>query len=317
MYPTIEPKTYLYTYSCREEEWNLCQMERRVLFGVHTESKVIESPIKLDPSRSPFINERIGVIFKADTIDQIVKHVASMPELDRTFKVKVIETSRYFDTEKIGYEDRRQIERGVGLAVPGKANLNNPDILFGIIKFNDQWVFGYYEEAKSMWFIHQDKPHNYSTALSTRVARAIVNIAVPDPYGVKVIDPCCGIGTVLVEALSMGIDIIGSDYNPLVMKGARENIAHFNYTGQVTLKDIRDVQGHFDVAIIDLPYNLCSVVTEQEQLEMLQSARQFSEKLVLVTVETVDPILKEAGFTIADRCEVLKGKFQRQIILCT
>ncbi|GAA3334615.1 hypothetical protein GCM10020331_103270 [Ectobacillus funiculus] len=73
----------------------------------------------------------------------------------------------------------------------------------------------------------EKKPHSYSTSLSTRVARAVANIAVPDPTGIKAIDPCCGIGTVLVEALSMGINIVGSDINPLVLPGARENIAHF------------------------------------------------------------------------------------------
>lgn len=316
MYPTIKPKTYLYTYSCSEEELGLCQMERRALFGQNTNSKVIESPIKLDPSRSPFINGRIDVIFKAGTIDELIEQIKGMPALEPTFKVNVIDPSKYSDTPKIGYEERRQLERRVGLSIPGKANLKNPDALLAIIKVNNRWVFGYYEEAKSVWFLHQTKPHNYSTALGTRVARAVVNIAVPNPLERKVIDPCCGIGTVLVEALSMGIDIVGSDYNPLVMKGARENIAHFGYTGQVILKDIRDVTGYFDAAIIDLPYNLCSVVTDQEQLEMLQSARRFSEKLVLVTVEPIDKIIEEAGFGIVDRCDVLKGRFLRQILVC-
>src|SRR5690606_12520200 len=136
------------------------------------------------------------------------------------------------------------------------------------------------------------------------VARAVVNIAVPDPEGKKVIDPCCGIGTVLVEALSMGIDIIGSDHNPLVMKEARENISHFGLNGSVLLQDIRDVSGSYDVAIIDMPYNLCSVITADEKLEMLQSARGFSKKMVVVTVEQLDTIIEQAGFKIVDSCVI-------------
>lgn len=87
------------------------------------------------------------------------------------------------------------------------------------MNINGRWIFGDYVEGESVWFRHQQKPNHYSTALSTRVARAVVNIAIPDPNGVKVIDPCCGIGTVLVESLSMGIDIVGSDNNPVILAG--------------------------------------------------------------------------------------------------
>ena len=141
---------------------------------------------------------------------------------------------------------------------------------------------------EAVWLHHVKKPHSYSTALGTRVARAVVNIAAPQTEGVKMIDPCCGIGTVLVEALSMGIDIVGVTAIRLILDGVRENIAHFGFEGDVSLKDINDVSGSYDVAVIDLPYNLCSVITDDEQLEMLKSARRFAEKVVIVTLEEVD-----------------------------
>ncbi|WP_192892969.1 TRM11 family SAM-dependent methyltransferase [Planococcus salinus] len=65
------------------------------------------------------------------------------------------------------------------------------------------------------------------------MARAVANIAVSEPAGVKAIDPCCGIQTKLVEALSMGIDIVRRDINPIVIHGSRENIAYFGLTGKV------------------------------------------------------------------------------------
>ncbi|WP_218212210.1 TRM11 family methyltransferase, partial [Pseudomonas sp. 2822-15] len=133
----------------------------------------------------------------------------------------------------------------------------------------------------------------------------------------KVVDPCCGIGTVLVEALSMGVDIKGSDLNPLVMKGASGNIAHFGYSTDVTIMNIKDIQEEYDVAIIDMPYNLCSVLDKQDQLEMLISARSFARKIVVITVESIDELITMSGFKITDRCNVKKGKtFTRQIIAC-
>ena len=125
----------------------------------------------------------------------------------------------------------------------------------------------------------------YSTALSTRDARAVANIAVPNPSGVRVIDPCCGIGTVLVEALSMGIDIVGRDINPLVVGGSRENIAYFGLEGVVTLGPISDVVENYDVAIIDMPYNLFTHITADEQLDIVKQARRFAKKVVIVTIK--------------------------------
>ena len=52
-------------------------------------------------------------------------------------------------------------------------------------------------------------------------------------------DPCCGIGTILVEALSMDINIVGRDINHFVVRS-----------------DIAGVERHYDVAILDMPFSL-------------------------------------------------------------
>ena len=239
-----------------------------------------------------------------------------MPPLNGTYKVIGINYRDMNHLDKMGFQVRKEIARQVASLIPGEANLDDPEVVFAITKVKGKWFFGYYSENQSIWLKHQQKPHNYSTALTTRVARALVNIAVPEFTGVKVIDPCCGIGTVLVEALSMGVDITGSDFNPLVMKGIRENLTHFGLSGPVFLRDIRDITEMYDVAIIDMPYNLCSVVSDKEKFEMLRCARRFAKKMVVVTTEDIDGILNEVGFEIVNRCEVTKGKFIRQIIVC-
>lgn len=307
-----KPTTYLYTYACYEEERDLCALEMRSLFGHDTQTGILESPICIDPSRSPFIKGRLAVIFEAESLEDLLLKIAMLEVGNETFKVTYVKNGH----KEEGFENRRAIERKIGLQIKGVAELRHPQRLFGVMKVNGRWVFGDYREGESIWFHHQQKPNQYSTALGTRVARAVVNIAIPDPNGIKAIDPCCGIGTVVIEALSMGVDIVGSDRNPLVLRGARENIAHFGFSSEISLTDIRDITGHYDVAIIDLPYNLCSVITADDQLEMLQSARRFAEKVVVVTVEPIDKILQMAGFVIVDRAEVRKGSFLREVIVC-
>lgn len=312
-FTNFEHKSYIYNYAFPDEEKELCALEMRSFFGEDTESSVLESTSKIDPSRSPFMRGRIDVILEGKRFEDIIEQLKKIELTGSTFKVIYVKAS---GPDKVDFKERRRIEREVGLQIPGEPELVNPDVLFGIMNVNERWVFGEYHSSEAVWLKHQQKPHSYSTSLSTRVARAVTNIAVPDPAGVKAIDPCCGIGTVVVEALSMGIDIVASDINPLILPGTRENIAHFGYATEVTFKDIRKVTGSYDVAIIDMPYNLCSVITPEEQLEMLQSTYEFADKVVIVTIEPIDSIIGKAGFEIADRCVVRKGTFEREIIVC-
>ena len=312
-FTNFEPKFFIYNYAYPGEEKELCALEMRSFFGEDTESSILESTLKIDPSRSPFMRGRMDVILEGEKLEDLIEQVKKIELNASTFKVMYVKVS---GPEKVDFEERRRIERKVGLQIPGEPELVNPDVLFGIMNVNERWVFGEYHSSEAVWLNHQQKPHSYSTSLSTRIARAVANIAVPDPAGVKAIDPCCGIGTVVVEALSMGIDIVASDINPLILPGTRENIAHFGYATEVTFKDIRRVNGSYDVAIIDMPYNLCSVITPEEQLEMLQSTYGFADKVVIVTIEPIDPIIGNAGFEIADRCVVRKGTFEREIIVC-
>jgi len=308
--------TYIYTYAFSEDERSLCALEMRSFFGDVSQSNVLETFVKIDPTRSPFMKERISVIYEAQRLEDLYKQVETLQMNGVTFKVIYVKNRDLPKNKQDEFKKRREIERKIGLHIKGIADLRHPDRLFGVMHVNEKWVFGEYVKSESVWFKHQQKPNDYSTALNTRVARAVVNIAIPNPTGIKAIDPCCGIGTVLVEARSMGIDMVGSDRNQLIIPGARENMIHFGLTGEINLADMRDITNHYDVAIIDLPYNLCSVITPEDQLEMLQSARRFANKVVVVTVEPVDRLLIKAGFSIIDRAVAKKGVFIREVIIC-
>lgn len=287
----------------------------RSLFGFDTESFFLESQDFIEPSRSPFIKERITVYYEGESLAQIVNKLENFPPPKTTFKIEFIQCGT--TENKVTFQERRIVEKEIGLKVKGTVDLLKPEQTLAIGLLDGRWVFGQLQRSKSIWFKHQSKPHNYSTALSTKVARAIVNIAVPCPNKVNVIDPCCGIGTVLIEALSMGVNIVGSDINPLVLPHTRENLTHFGFTTQVTLEDIKNVSNSYDVAIIDMPYNLCSVLPDEEKFEMFKNAREFAKKIVVVSIEPLDDILSRAKFTIVDRCVAQKSTFTRHILVCT
>lgn len=307
---------FIYTYAYHQDEKDLCQLEMRSFFGEDTEEKVLKSARGIDPSRSPFIKERIELLFEGTELADIICQAAYIDMESSTFKIIFPKINGLALANKVEYAEKREIERQIGFVIKGKADVHNPDVTFGLIPFGGRWYFGNYLQSESVWFKHQRKPREYSTALSTRVARAIANIAVPDPTGIKAIDPCCGIGTVLVEALSMGIDIVGRDINPLVVEGSRVNIEHFGLAGTVDLGAIADIKQQYDVAIIDMPYNLYTHATQIEQQGILNDALPVTEKLLVVTIDPIDAMIEEAGFTVTDRCLAKKGLFLREILVC-
>lgn len=331
---------HIYVYACHEDEQALCQLELRTLLGAEAVlgARYAVSARRVEPIRSPFLKLRLDVLFEAGSLPELASMVAALTVQGSTFKVAFAETDAAVSTDR-----QREVAREIGRHLRGKAEMRRPEQWFAVTELGGRWLFGHCSYGEAVWLQHQQKPQNYSTALSTRVARAVVNIAVPDVAGTKAIDPCCGIGTVLVEAMSMGIDIVGCDINPLAVRGARVNLEHFGMPNVVSIADMRTLglvgeeassptsrgrlgeqvaelptssQVRYDALILDMPYNLCSKLPEDEQLQMLQSAHRLANRAVIVTTEQIDPLIAKAGFRIAERCTVNKGNFIRQIIVC-
>ncbi|WP_246187852.1 TRM11 family SAM-dependent methyltransferase [Paenibacillus tengchongensis] len=310
------PPAYIYTYANTEDEASLCAMELRCLFGQRVTDDIFASTTCVEVSRSPFLKERVDVIYTGNTLEEIYTQTEQIDVGDSTFKVICVKISDLPPGARIDYDGRRAIEREIGLRIHGEADVKRPDIVYGLAALGGRWYFGIYHKNDATWLRQMQKPRSYSIALSTRVARAAVNMAVPDPLGVKAIDPCCGIGTVMVEALSMGIDMVGRDINPLIVAGARANIAHFGFTAEVTLGDIADIEEHYDAAIVDMPYNLYSSITPEEQFAILDHTRRIADRVLIVAIEAVDEMIHRAGFEIVDRCVAKKGSFSRHLMLC-
>lgn len=309
-------KNFIYLYARHRDDEELCRLEMRAFFGEDSKANVIMSPVNIEPSRSIFIKGRLDILFEAKDWASLVEKASTFQFDAKTFKVHSLNTTVLNTTPKMEIADRRKIEREIGLQINGEPDLDNPAIIFGFVQIDNHWYFGTFTESKAVSLKHRNKPHSYSTALSTQLSRTVANIAAPFPKGVKVIDPCCGIGNVLVEALSMDFDIVGSDINWLVVKHTRENIAYFGYSCEVKTTSIADVDERYDVAIIDMPYNLFTSATPEDQQNILIHARRIAKKVIVVTIDTIDDMIHNANLTIIDRCEAKKSTFIRQVLVC-
>jgi tRNA G10 N-methylase Trm11 len=104
---------------------------------------------------------------------------------------------------------------------------------------NGQYSFGYTELVSDVdGFKERDLGRPYqdpTTTMSPRLARTLVNLC-GLRRGMTILDPYCGLGTILMEALSIGINVIGMDISSSEASRCRENLQWFTRQFQISPK---------------------------------------------------------------------------------
>ncbi|WP_303210645.1 TRM11 family methyltransferase [uncultured Clostridium sp.] len=312
MYKNING-SFLYFINYQDNERELCKMEMRCLFNREINEKYFFSDIDINASKSPFIKSKIKIIYSDESLDRMVRKIKEDNLSYDDFKVSYVKSEQ----GDVQYEDRLEATRKIGFVVNGYPDMHKPRNPLAVTKINGLWIFGEYERNDFKWQKHNDKPYSYSNALGLRMARALVNIAMKDNEEGTLIDPCCGVGTVVIEALDLCIKVKGCEISKQIAYNARENVEFLGYLRDtIVCYDMHKIKDKYDSAIIDIPYGLFSPVTLEEQKAIIHTARNICEKMVIVTFEDMEKFIVEAGFSVIDKCVVPKGNFKRHILVC-
>lgn len=304
--------SYLYRINYPVHEKNLALMEMRTLFDIDSEEKIFFSESEIDPSDSAFLKGRLKIIFSAESFQEILNFLDREKIHQEEFKVE------YFKLQDgdLSFGERQEICRNIGLRIVGIPNMSNPKKVLGITKFREKWYFGIYLKNNLLWQSHINKPHSYSNSLGVKTAKGVINFATGGDKKLRVIDTCAGVGTIVMEGLSAGVDIIGIEINPIIAQNARENLNHYGYPEKVFTGDMLEVKKHFDSSILDIPYGIFSHITSQEQQALIDKTRELSNRMILISFENLKEMVLKSGFKIIDSCEIPKGKFKRYIFIC-
>jgi tRNA G10 N-methylase Trm11 len=301
---------YIVNFPTFEEE--LCLLEMRAVFGKMPIEKTLFSNIEFNPSNSPFIKTRLDVIYEKDTIEELLVEIDKDKTIYNNFKLEYV---RLNNNNNIPYEERLELIKKLSMNIIGTHNFKNPEFNFGVTKVDGKWLFGIDNKNDYKWHTHDNKPCSYSNSLGVKVAKAVVNIANNGLKEKTIIDPCCGVGTTLVEALDAGYQIEGYEINRHITKNANINLEFYGFDPIVVNDDMHNITKKYDSSIIDIPYGLFSHTSEEEQQSIINTARRISNKMVIISFEEHDLMIVKAGFKIIDRCIVTKGKFKRFIVV--
>lgn len=308
---TNESNKYLYLISSRREYRELCSLEMKYLFGKTTTDSYHLTNQSIHVSRSTFFKGKVSILFNEESLEILEEKLNNNPLDTEDYYI------HFYKADTVDYKTRLTALRRIGYTILGDFAIKNPNVEFVLTKINNRWIFGMLENNPNDWINRKQKPVNYSHALEVKFAKSIVNLAIGNDFTKTVVDPCSGIGTVLIEALAMGVTIKGYEINPLVANNSRINISHFNFKPDVTKLDMHQITEHFDVSILDLPYGHYSNITREEQIGLIRKTNEISNKSVIVSMEDMTEIYLSLDLEIIDSCQIIKSNtFRRYVTIC-
>ncbi len=306
---------YIYTFSYDSAEAELCKLETRHIFNKEEKNRQLISNIKTEPSYSAYIKKRLDVISFSEDYSTLIDKVKKENICAEGFKVEYL----VLENDTTEYTVRLKKLKDIGWSIEGDPDYYNPSITYGLCLYDSTWYFGILIKDKFDWHKHNKKPFSFSNSIGVSIAKALVSIATKADRSKKLIDACCGVGTILLEACFAGVDIDGCDINWKATRDARKNLAHFNYTSTVYRSDIKDIKHRYDAAILDLPYNLYSRSSDEDVLHIIKSSAELTDRLIIVSTSDITDFIHSTGFSITDQCSVGKRgqtNFARKIWVC-
>ena len=179
--------------------------------------------------------------------------------------------------------------------IEGGPQLVAPKRRFIIVSRGGGYWFGeILASSDGGWQRHDEKPLRTSSSLPSRLCRAIVNLAVRP--GDVVLNPCCGTGSFLLEAASLGAEAFGIDHNPKMVSMSRKNLAHFGYSASVEQGEASRWERRGDILLADLPYDRNCKTTDANVQEIIRFAAPLAPRAVFIAEIDLTAWIGEAGY---------------------
>jgi len=195
---------------------------------------------------------------------------------------------------------RMDFERLIGTMIEGEVDLSHPLEEYRAILSGDRCYFG-----KVLFIIDRGgydyrnpgrRPFFHPGVMMPRMARALVNLSCVQPKE-QLCDPFCGTGGILIEAELLGTEAVGSDFDPVMIAGSRQNLPHVSLVGaDATALPFRDRS--MDAVVTDFPYGQSVCIRREGSMEWLYDCAlaeirrvlRPGRRAVVVTHRTIDEI---------------------------
>lgn len=291
-----------------EEE--LARAEFQALVGIPAnDARLPSAPAAADVSRAAYISLCAEHIASGSDLGELCRQVGERGLAADGFAIREKRIPHGLEV------NLRESVISVAGCITGHPDLRTPSVEFLLVARPEGWDFGrIISQADRSWAKHVRKLHSYSSSISSRMARAMVNIA--GQPGQRLLDPCCGAGTILIEAASLGLEAVGCDINPLWPPRALENAQNFGLSVGAFVADATEVSGCFDMVVTDLPYGRNVLLDLRETREILANVGKLAPILVLVAGQRLEEMLNDLGYQSRLVATAKKGSLVRYFYHC-
>lgn len=192
----------------------------------------------------------------------------------------------------------------LALRLEGEISFSNPQRRFLLIETERAYHLAMILPIPKR--VYQDfsrRPHPYSAALSTELAGLSVNLVAST--GDRLLDPTCGSGTVVYEALCRGVHARGADVKWQWVTRARENLSAFGYDQNslnlgaellIRRDDASHLRDHVDAIVANLPYNRRVLASEGSLLSILRNLKCSADRFVYFSGRSIETWLEDLGY---------------------
>ncbi len=288
------------------EELELAKAELSALAGHICGGRVATGPIAPDVTRSAYVRLSAEQLASGRNWAQLGAAIARLDLRCEGYRIEVFRPG-----PKVSVNATR-FQKSIADLISGRPNLDNPRIQFALIVAQEMWRFGVIVSRSAQhWRSQANRPYHCSHGLASQMARALVNlVAAP---GDTLLDPCCGSGTVVAEALRDGIHAWGVEINPSLARQTAANLRSLKLPANVIVGDARRLRGNFDAAVIDFPYGHSSPVESSLHADILTNLRTQVDRMALICGCEQSRLLHQLGLTIQQQASVTKGQLTRYI----
>ncbi len=216
------------------------------------------------------------------------------------------------------------LERLIGNNIKGPVSLDAPETEYRAIITGTKCYFGrvilHIDRGSYQYRNPMRRPFFHPGVMMPITARTLVNLSQAEA-GDTIYDPFCGTGGVLLEAKLCGMEIIGSDMDPMMIEGCRKNLSDADlFLADATKLPLCD--NSIDSVVTDLPYghSVCIMAESMDQLYMdsLREIRRIVKpggRCVIVTHVDIH-LLAEKEFTVVRKfSQRIHKSLTRQILI--
>jgi tRNA G10 N-methylase Trm11 len=273
----------------RAQNNELIAAECEILTGSKPETDGLVICKTLDNiSRAAYLTTGMRLIAQGETLDALSAEVQRLSFTADRFHIGCA------DLTTQGYLHQRNAILTIADSIKGLPDLDNPLHRFLIIMRDDGLYLGEIQaESTRSYQKHDSKPYRTSSSLPSQLARAMVNMAYPAR---TILDPCCGTGSILLEACALGLTASGMDCNPRMVGMSRRNLQSYGYQAAVQLGDARQCTYPAEAVVTDLPYGRTLAQDEENIREILHQMAGQASLGIYMTEQDITPWLEEAGY---------------------